>query len=251
MNRYPFDLESFRRDAAGLSSWQELAYRRLLDHYHDSEQRISDDMALVAEQIKCPVAAVTHVIEELFVPTDSGWMLPDVEETIRIHQLKTEVAQQNGKKSKGRPPKKLPESTVTVEDIYAAYPRRAAPDRDKKAIVRVLKGREISAELLFKRVQRFAAQWQDCPPERKQFIPHAATWFNGGYWRAQDEPMTSAADREQKQSAEPDGWDSIMTEMQGHERWRNIFPTWQSLTQTDKAAILARIDLANAQGDSR
>lgn len=74
----------------------------------------------------------------------------------------------------------------TPEDIYAAYPRKEAKQDALRAIEKALTKR--SAAELLKATQNYAAAVQQWIPDDKKFVPHPATWFNGG--RFDDDPKT-------------------------------------------------------------
>ena len=71
---------------------------------------------------------------------------------------------------------------AAAEEIYQSYPRKIAKANALKAIAKVLaSGRE--ADWLLERVEAYAAAVAAQDPK---FIPHPATWFNGG--RFDDDP---------------------------------------------------------------
>lgn len=67
--------------------------------------------------------------------------------------------------------------------LYAAYPRRIAPDAAYRAIAKALRKKPF-AELM-PAVERFATQCQRNGTEA-QFIPYPATWFNAGRYNDED-----------------------------------------------------------------
>ncbi len=77
-------------------------------------------------------------------------------------------------------------ATVTPEQIYEAYPRKEARQDALKAISRAMEKTDpgeilVATELYASAVER----WH---PDDRRFVPHPATWFNGG--RYQDDPLT-------------------------------------------------------------
>lgn len=77
-------------------------------------------------------------------------------------------------------------NAVDVDSIYAAYPRKVGKADALKAIAKALKTKP-AAELLAA-VNAYAVAMADWPEGERQFIPHPATWFNGG--RYDDDPAT-------------------------------------------------------------
>jgi hypothetical protein len=76
---------------------------------------------------------------------------------------------------------KKPSSDELAESIYQEYPRKVGKSSALTAIKKSLKTH--ASEFLLERVKAYASAigWKD-----RQFIPHPATWFNGG--RFNDDP---------------------------------------------------------------
>lgn len=66
---------------------------------------------------------------------------------------------------------------ITPAMVYKAYPRHVAPDAAMKAIAKAAKKKPIA--YLLERVEVYAKAVKIAGIE-KTFIPHPATWFNGG-----------------------------------------------------------------------
>lgn len=71
------------------------------------------------------------------------------------------------------------------EAIYSAYPRKVAPVDALKAIAKAIAKGKTPAHLL-ERTTAYAAATALWPEDELRFIPHPATWFNGG--RYDDDP---------------------------------------------------------------
>jgi hypothetical protein len=65
-----------------------------------------------------------------------------------------------------------------IEAIYNAYPRKKEPLRAKKAIEKALK--TTPANRLLERTLQYAASTRHWSDHDKKYIPHPASWFNGG-----------------------------------------------------------------------
>jgi uncharacterized protein YdaU (DUF1376 family) len=85
-----------------LSNEEDLAYRRLLETYYDSEQPISDDHQLVARRLRVDLQALEFVLKEFFVHTSIGWKNKRCDLVINDYQGMVEKNRKNGKKG-GRP----------------------------------------------------------------------------------------------------------------------------------------------------
>jgi hypothetical protein len=65
-----------------------------------------------------------------------------------------------------------------VDAIYHAYPRKTSPLKAKHAISKALK--EIPAAELLQKTLEYAAAVARWPEDKLCYVPHTATWFNGG-----------------------------------------------------------------------
>ena len=74
---------------------------------------------------------------------------------------------------------------VELQRIYSAYPRKVAPAHAFKAIVKALANGKTPEQLL-ERTTAYASATALWPEDELRFIPHPATWFNGG--RYDDDP---------------------------------------------------------------
>lgn len=84
-------------------------------------------------------------------------------------------------------PETPPKPAISAETIYDAYPRKEGRQDALKAIAKAIKHHP-PAKLL-ERTRAYAAAVAEWPPEdNPRFIPHPATWFNGG--RYDDDPST-------------------------------------------------------------
>lgn len=83
-------------------------------------------------------------------------------------------------------PLRVPEATV--EEIYAAYPRKQGKQDALKAIRKALASRPTLNQTLLNTVQIYANATLAWPESDKQFIPHPASWFNKGHY--DDDPET-------------------------------------------------------------
>lgn len=73
-----------------------------------------------------------------------------------------------------------------LEAIYSAYPRKQAKADALKAISKAL--RKIGFSELLEAVNAYYAAVATWPESERQYVPYAATWFNGGRW-ADDREM--------------------------------------------------------------
>ena len=74
MHFYPHHIGDYRSHTAHLSNEEDLAYRRLLEMYYDTEQCIQDDIEWVARRLRVPCEAVQLVLRDFFQKTEAGWV---------------------------------------------------------------------------------------------------------------------------------------------------------------------------------
>ena len=73
MYYYSFHIGDYRAATAHLTNEEDLAYRRLIDMYYDTELPIPDDFVWVARRIRSSVDVVKAVLQDMFVLTEEGW----------------------------------------------------------------------------------------------------------------------------------------------------------------------------------
>jgi len=73
VNYYWFDIETYYRTTAHLTIEQDMAYRRLLDLYYQTEKPIPLDMMRVADEIRIVPSVIESVLNEFFVRHEDGW----------------------------------------------------------------------------------------------------------------------------------------------------------------------------------
>lgn len=109
MNYYSFHIGDFVAATVHLTPLEELAYRRLLDMYYDTEQPIPLETERVSRRLRLDTETVETVLSEFFEKTDQGYRNSRCDEEIEAYQRKADQARLNGK-SGGRPKKTNPVS---------------------------------------------------------------------------------------------------------------------------------------------
>jgi uncharacterized protein YdaU (DUF1376 family) len=104
MHFYKFHMGDYKSATAHLSNEEDLAYRRLLDMYYDTEQPIPLETDWVARRLRVGSEVVATVLQDMFRETESGWVHDRCEEEIREYHRMADRARANGKAG-GRPPK--------------------------------------------------------------------------------------------------------------------------------------------------
>lgn len=103
MHYYQFHIGDYRADTAHLSNDEDLAYRRLLDMYYDTEKPIPLDTQWVARRIRSAVDVVDVVLNDMFERTDEGWRKRRCDDEIERYHENAQKNRRNGSKG-GRPP---------------------------------------------------------------------------------------------------------------------------------------------------
>ena len=102
MHFYSFNIGDYISHTQHLTNMEDLAYRRLLDHYYLHERPLNEDVAYVARKInmKDNVLEVQTVLEEFFkLEVGKGWINPRADEEIEKYQSKVQSAIRAGKAS--------------------------------------------------------------------------------------------------------------------------------------------------------
>lgn len=102
MHFYRFHIGDYKSATAHLSNEEDLAYRRLLDMYYDTEKPIPLETDWVARRIRVGSEVVATVLQDMFVETENGWIHDRCDEEIREYHRMADRARANGKAG-GRP----------------------------------------------------------------------------------------------------------------------------------------------------
>lgn len=105
MHYYQFHIGDFRSATLHLSNAEELAYRRLLDWYYDTETSIPLDTQWVSRRLRVGIEELLSVLNDFFTETPEGWINSRCESEIDGYRGLVSKNRENGKKG-GRPSKK-------------------------------------------------------------------------------------------------------------------------------------------------
>jgi uncharacterized protein YdaU (DUF1376 family) len=86
MNFYRFHVGDYIKHTSHLSAMEDLAYRRLLDYYYDSELPLPKDLRALARRIRIDYEVVASIVVEFFRDTDEGWSSKRCDEEIKQYQ---------------------------------------------------------------------------------------------------------------------------------------------------------------------
>jgi uncharacterized protein YdaU (DUF1376 family) len=110
MHYFQFHIGDYRAATAHLSNDEDLAYRRLLDMYYDTENQIPLDTQWVAKRLRMDCDVVKVVLQDMFKLTETGWHHGRCETVIEQYHAMAEKNRANGRLG-GR--KKNPVATVS------------------------------------------------------------------------------------------------------------------------------------------
>jgi uncharacterized protein YdaU (DUF1376 family) len=145
MHYFQFNIGDYRAATAHLSNDEDLAYRRLLDMYYDTEQKIPLDTQWVARRLRVGTQVVEAVLADMFEKQEDGWFHARCDEIIKQYKEFAEAGKRGAAKrwaNKGvtppngeasSPPTPPPIATInqeliTTNDIKVA---NATPDLGK------------------------------------------------------------------------------------------------------------------------
>ena len=97
MHYFQFNISDYRAATAHLSNEEDLAYRRLLDMYYDTEQKIPLDTQWVARRLRVDTKTVNAVLADMFVKQEDGWFHARCQEVIECYHAMAEKNRANGK----------------------------------------------------------------------------------------------------------------------------------------------------------
>jgi uncharacterized protein YdaU (DUF1376 family) len=97
MHYYTFNIGDYRGATAHLSNEEDLAYRRLLDMYYDTEKKIPADTQWVARRLRLDSKIIDDVLTDMFEKQEDGWFNARCDEVIAQYHAMAEKNRANGK----------------------------------------------------------------------------------------------------------------------------------------------------------
>lgn len=97
MHYYQFSIGDYRAATAHLSNDEDLAYRRLLDMYYDTEQKIPLDTQWVSRRLRVDSHVVRDVLNDMFVQHEDGWYHARCADVIEQYHAMAEKNRANGR----------------------------------------------------------------------------------------------------------------------------------------------------------
>jgi uncharacterized protein YdaU (DUF1376 family) len=128
MHYYQFNIGDYRAATAHLSNNEDLAYRRLLDMYYDTENQIPLDTQWVAKRLRLDCEIVKTVLQDMFKLTETGWQHGRCETVIEQYHAMAEKNRANGRLG-GR--KKNPVASDSQPIVKATINDKPITNNDK------------------------------------------------------------------------------------------------------------------------
>jgi uncharacterized protein YdaU (DUF1376 family) len=122
MHYYQFNIGDYIKNTLHLSLMEDLAYRRLLDLYYDSEQPIPNDIPRLARRLRLESQVVQIVLDEFFTLTDEGYKNHRAD--LEIASYHEYMAKQKANGSKGGRPKRTQEKPTGNPDLTQNHPKQ-------------------------------------------------------------------------------------------------------------------------------
>jgi uncharacterized protein YdaU (DUF1376 family) len=97
MHYYQFSIGDYRAATAHLTNEEDLAYRRLLDMYYDTEQKIPLDTQWVSRRLRVDAHVVRDVLNDMFVQHEDGWYHLRCDDVIQQYHAMAEKNRANGR----------------------------------------------------------------------------------------------------------------------------------------------------------
>jgi uncharacterized protein YdaU (DUF1376 family) len=114
MHYYRFNIKTYQAATAHLKPLEDLAYRRLIDYYMDTEKPIDADLSRLARRLRTTVKTIDLILEEFFFLQSDGWHNEFCDAEIASYRAQAEKNKKNGQK--GGRPRKASEALQTLEN---------------------------------------------------------------------------------------------------------------------------------------
>ena len=144
MNYYNFHIGDYISHTIHLSSEEDLAYRRLLDMYYDTELPIPNNIPLVSRKLRISAEVVKTVLDEFFELTDDGFKNFRADNEIAEYQRFIEKQKANG--SKGGRPKKSHRKPTANPTQSQKKPNQEPITNNQEPIKERTRGSRLSAD---------------------------------------------------------------------------------------------------------
>ena len=144
MHYYQFHIGDYISHTIHLSLEEDLAYRRLLDMYYDTESPIPNNIPLVSRKLRISAEVVKTVLEEFFELSDEGYRNFRADKEINDYHKFIDKQKLNG--SKGGRPKKSQRKPTANPSKSQKNPNQQPLTTNQQPVVKATKGSRLSAD---------------------------------------------------------------------------------------------------------
>ena len=121
MNFYPFHIGDYISHTSHLTNEEDLAYRRLIDLYYQTEQPFTRNLMWLAKRVKSTEEIVAAILVEFFEETEDGWKNKRADKEIAKYHAMQEGGRKGAAlrwgKGSDTPPKHPPMQTKNQEPL--------------------------------------------------------------------------------------------------------------------------------------
>jgi uncharacterized protein YdaU (DUF1376 family) len=193
MHYYQFHIGDYRAATAHLTNDEDLAYRRLLDMYYDTETPIPLDIDWVSRRLRLGQDVIENVLKDMFKLSVDGYIHTRCDSEIQKYHSKADSARKANQIRWGsekvlksdadqiltnnhKPITNNQEYIDRFDIFWKQYPRKVAKPNALKAWLKIKPDDVVLKKMLD------AINQQQLPSKEIQFVPHPASWLNANRW---------------------------------------------------------------------
>lgn len=134
MHYYQFNIGDYAKDTRHLSNTEDLAYRRMIDMYYDTELPLPSDVVKLCRLINMRdhSSDVSAILDDFFDLDGDVYRHKRIDREIAEYHAKADVARANGKK--GGRPKKQQENPEKTQSVFLANPEETGSKANHKPL---------------------------------------------------------------------------------------------------------------------
>ena len=179
MHYFQFNIGDYIKNTIHLSLMEDLAYRRLLDHYYDSEKPIPTDIPMVSRKMRLDADIIQTVLSEFFELTPEGYRNHRADLEIASYHEYMAKQKANGSKG-GRPKKTQPKPTANPSQTQNNPKQEPLTTNHKPIDKKAQRGSRLAPDFCFTK------EWEDfCIQARPELSPVKTFDQFKDYWIAQ------------------------------------------------------------------
>ena len=123
MHYFQFNIKSYQAATVHLTNDEDIAYRRLIEMYYDTEQPIPTAIPQLSRRLRVGINSIEIVLSEFFELTEDGWIHPYCDSVITEYHAYTNKQRINGSKGgRGNKAGAKPDKPTALPDKPSAQP---------------------------------------------------------------------------------------------------------------------------------